>query len=99
MGAVITTVLSTIAQVVPYLTNSASIQNVINMLTQVVPTIIKEVADVKPYITNIIDALKGNSAVTEEQWAQLDALSKAADDAFEAEATQFNADGSVKTTS
>lgn len=98
MSAVITTILGVLAQVVPTLTSSASIQNVINMLTQILPTVIKEVQDVKPYITNILDALKSNTAITADQWTQVDALSTQTDAAFEAEAGKFNADGTLKTT-
>lgn len=96
MSSVISSILATLAQVIPSITSSATVATVIAMLQQIVPVVIKEVQDVTPFIKNIIAALKDNTTITQEQWDELEALSAQVDAAFDAEADAYNPDGTLK---
>ena len=93
MSAVLTVLVTLIANVASALGTPAAIMSVINTLEQWLPTIIKEVQDVAPLIQNIIDALRNNSAITPDQLAALDALEAKADAEFEAAVAQPDAGG------
>lgn len=94
--SIITTLLSLIATIVPVLTDSAQIANVISTLTQIITAGVEEIETVAPFIKNIIAALQSNSAITADQMTQLQQLDAQTDAAFEAAAT---ADGIPASTS
>lgn len=70
---------------------SGTIDKVIALLVEIIPLVEKEAETVIPYIKNIIAALQGNAATTADQLSQLAALDAAADQAFEAAATNAQA--------
>ena len=97
MTAAFTTVLALLGQLLPALSdNSEMIANIINALIQIIPVIVKEVQDVAPMVKNIIAALKNDPATTADQLAQLDALDAQVDQAFEAAATDAQAQDSAQ---
>ena len=93
MNNAILLLLQVLAQIIPSLTSSATITNIINALVALLPTLIKEVQDVAPLVRNIIDALRGNSVITPEQLAALDELEAKYDAEFEAAAAMPDSDG------
>lgn len=93
MSSAILLLLQVLAQIIPNLTNSATIANIITALINLLPTLVKEVQDVAPLIQNIIDALRNNNTITPEQLAALDELEAKADAEFEAAAAQPDSDG------
>jgi hypothetical protein len=70
---------------------SNSVNKVISLLIQIIPLVSEEASTVIPYIKNIIAALKNDPATTQDQLSQLDSLDQAADQAFEAAATEATA--------
>lgn len=87
MPQIITSIVSLLAQLLPTVAGkSILINNIISALVQLIPLITKEVQDVLPMVKNIIAVLKGGAGVTQAQLAQLNALDKQVDDAFEAAA-------------
>lgn len=96
MSAVILGLLQGILAIIPSLTGSAAIGNIINMLINALPTIVKVVTDAVPIVKNIISALQNHNDITQEQWDALAKLNADCDAAFEAEAAKFNPDGSLK---
>lgn len=70
---------------------SGTIDKVISLLVEIIPLVEKEAVTVIPYIKNIIAALQGNADVTAAQLSQLSTLDAAADQAFEAAATNAQA--------
>ena len=93
MSSAILLLLQVLAQIIPSLTNSATIANIITTLVNLLPTLVKEVQDVAPLIQNIIDALRNNNVITPEQLAALDELEAKADAEFEAAAAMPDSDG------
>ena len=86
MSSILVVLLTVIGQIAGTLGTSTAVTNVINMLVSILPTVIKEVEDLAPLIQNIIDALRGNSTITDAQKAALDDLEAKYDAAFEAAA-------------
>lgn len=86
MSAILIAVLAVISQIASSLGTPAAITSIIDLLVKILPTIIKEVTDAAPMIQNIIDALRGNSVITQEQLDALDTLEAKADADFEAAA-------------
>ncbi|SRR5260221_10435317 len=92
MSAAVIALLSVIAQIAPSLGASTQISAIIGALIEIIPALVKEVEDVVPIVKNIIDALRGNGAITPDQLAQLAALDAQVDQAFEAAATAAQAE-------
>lgn len=88
MGAIVTAVIALLAEILPLINTSGTAAKVITALTQLIPVIVKEVQDLVPMVKNIIAALKDNAVITDEQWAQLDALDAQVDADFESAASQ-----------
>lgn len=88
MGAIVTAVIALLTEILPLINTSGTAAKVIAALTQLIPVIVKEVQDLVPMVKNIIAALKDNAVITEEQWAQLDALDAQVDADFESAASQ-----------
>lgn len=98
MSLAIQAVLAMIGQLMPLITSSANaamITSIINALTNMLPFIIQEVEALVVPVKNIIAALSANPATEADQLAQLQALDKQVDDAFEAIAAQTDADGAA----
>lgn len=87
MSGAIIALLTVIAQIAGALGNASQIVSIIALLEQIIPVVIKEYLDVAPFVKNIIAALKGNTAITPDQLAQLDILDAQVDEEFEAAAT------------
>lgn len=88
MTSIITGVLTILQALVPSLTSSGTVQQIINALIQIIPVVVKEAQDLVPMIKNIIAALGSNPASTADQLATLKALDQLTDAAFEAAATK-----------
>ena len=86
MSAAIVALLSVLAQIIPALSNSTAITNIINVLISLIPVVVKEIQDVEPLLTNIINALRGNNVITDQQLKDLDDLEAKIDAEFEAAA-------------
>ena len=84
MSAAIIALLTVLAQIIPALSNSAAITSIINALISLIPIIVKEMADIKPLVENIIDAMRENSVVTQQQLDDLVTLEEKLDAEFEA---------------
>lgn len=100
MTLAIQAILAMIVQFLPMITssaNAATIGSVINALTNMLPFIIQEVESLVVPVKNIIAALSANPATEADQLAQLQALDKQVDDAFEAAAAQTDADSAAPT--
>jgi len=93
MSNAILLLLQVLAQIIPALSNSATLTSIINALVALLPTLIKEVQDVAPLVQNIIDALRGNQVITPEQLAALDELEAKYDAEFEAAAAMPDDEG------
>ena len=93
MSAAIAALLAIIAQIAPSLGVPSVVVTIISTLETLLPTIVKEVQDVAPLIKNIIDALRSNSIITDEQKAQLDDLEARYDAEFEAAVAMPDSDG------
>lgn len=100
MNAVITLALSLLEAVIPQLggANAALITKIIEGLVALIPILIKEYQAVIPMIRNVISVLQGNGAVTPEQLATLTAMETQIDAAFEAAATQAEAEDAANST-
>jgi hypothetical protein len=94
MTLVIQTVLAMITSLLPLVTSAATatqIGSIVAALTNMLPFIIQEVEALVVPVKNIIAALSANPATETDQLAQLQALDKQVDDAFEAAAAATDA--------
>lgn len=80
---VVTTLLGLLQTIVPTLTGSGTMGTVVSTLTQLVPILIDGYKDALPSVRNIIESLRGNDDVTDEQWLALDAIEVLIDAEFE----------------
>lgn len=82
-ATLITAVIALIEQFLPMLGTSAAtatmIETIIAALEQIVPLVIEFVPVAVTSVQNIIALLKGDSTVTADQWARLDAIDAALD--------------------
>jgi len=87
-ATLITAVIALIEQFLPMLGTSAAtatmIETIIAALEQIVPLVIEFVPVAVTSVQNIIALLKGDSTVTVEQWARLDAIDAQLDTANDA---------------
>jgi len=96
MNSIVTGLLDLLAKIVPAVAgNTSAVSSTISTLTTVVPALIQEYQDVLPFVKNIIAALKNDPATTAVQIAQLKALDKQVDDAFDAAALAAQAEDSA----
>ena len=93
MSGAIVALLAIIAQIAPSIGIPSVVVSIITMLENIVPIAVKEIQDAVPIIKNIIEALRNNDAVTEDQWNQLDALETRIDAEFEAAVAQPGPEG------
>lgn len=98
MSGVLTGILAILQAIVPSLTSSSVVQQVINALIQIIPVLVKEAQDLVPMIKNIIVALSSNPAATADQLATLKALDQLTDSAFEAAAAKALAEDAAAAT-
>ena len=86
MTIAIQALLALIEQLLPIVagSNAALIGSIIQTLSGFLPFIVQEISALYTPVKNIIEALSQNPATTADQLAQLQALDKATDDAFEA---------------
>lgn len=95
MTLAIQAMLAMIEQVLPMLTGAANValvDSIISTLSGFLPFIVQEVETLGPPIRNIIAALSANPATNAAQAATLSTLDKQVDDAFDAAATDTDAD-------
>ena len=92
MSAIIPAILALLQTIIPALNSATAIGSVIATLIQIVPVLIKEFKDLVPMVQNIITVLKGNDNITPDQIVQLQALDAQCDTAFEAAATDAEAE-------
>lgn len=96
MNPVVTGLLGLLAKIVPAVAgNSTAVGSTISTITTLVPTLIQEYQDVLPFVKNIIATLKNDPATTAAQLAQLKALDKQVDDAFDTAAAAAQAEDSA----
>ena len=91
MSAAIVAFLAVIGQIASSL-GVGQIGSIIGLLEQVIPLLIKEATDVVPLVQNIINALKSNTAITQDQLDALQVLETKYDADFEAAATAAQAE-------
>jgi hypothetical protein len=96
MNAAIAAILAIIQLVAPGATTTL-ISAIITALEQIVPVVVQLAQDLMPQITNIINALRSNSAITQDQLVQLKAVEDQLDAAFEAAATAAEAEDAAAT--
>lgn len=77
------TILQIILSIAGSVSNSTTIDNIIKTLSQFLPILLQEAEDLIPVVDQIIDLLKGNNNLTDEQIANVEALNKKSDDDFE----------------
>lgn len=75
----ITTLLGTVASMIPGLSTAVAIGNVIKTVADIAPVLIQTYQDVAPSVKGVIDALKANPATTAEQLAELEKVSAKVD--------------------
>ena len=97
MDGIIQLTLTLLQAVVPQLAgaNASLITKIIEGLVTLIPILIKEYQSLVPMVQNIISVLKNNNQVTPDQWTQLDALETQIDAAFEAAATNAQAEDKI----
>ena len=93
MSAILLLVLTAISQIASALGTPTAITAVIDMLVKILPTLVKEAQDVAPLIQNIIDALRNNKVITQDQLDALDNIEAKADADFEAAAAMPDSQG------
>lgn len=94
MTAALSAILAMIEQFLPLLTSTAqtaTIDAIINALTQMLPFIINEIASLYQPVKNIIAALSANPATLATQAATLQTLDTQVDAAFDAAASDTDA--------
>lgn len=91
MNAIVTTLLALVQQLLPVITTSATVQNIVNALVAILPAIVQEAEDLVPVVKNIIAALSANPAATADQLATLQALDAQCDAAFDTAAAAAQA--------
>lgn len=91
MNSIVNVVITLIQALLPNLSVSTTVQNILNALIEILPFVIKEYQDVLPEIKNIIAALSDSDAVTPEQLVALKQLDAQVDAAFEAAVTDIQA--------
>jgi hypothetical protein len=78
----------------PFVGTASSVAKFIEMLVQILPTVEQLAQDLVQPIKNIIASLSANPAADADQLAALQALDKQYDEAFEAAATNAQAEDS-----
>jgi hypothetical protein len=86
---IVVTLLQTILSLIPQITDSKGVNQVVATLLQIVPYAVKEAQQLLPMIQNIIAALSAKDGVTADQLAALKALDAQVDAAFEAAVTAY----------
>ncbi|BCH11919.1 hypothetical protein MesoLj131c_61770 [Mesorhizobium sp. 131-3-5] len=76
--------LQTLLSLIPMITSSAKINEIIAQLINIIPVAVQEAQDVVPLIRNIIAALSNSSSVTPDQVAALKALDAQIDASYDA---------------
>jgi hypothetical protein len=99
MNGTVTILIALLAKLVPAVAgNSETVTAIVNALIELVPVLVKEYQDVLPYVKNIIAVLKKDPATTQAQLDQLATLDQQVDAAFEAAATDAQAEESAAAT-
>jgi hypothetical protein len=83
MQAIIPPLLALLQQLAPGAT-TATIAEIINLLTALIPVLIKEYKDLLPIVQNVITVLQQSDDITDAQWDALDAMSAQSDVDFRA---------------
>jgi hypothetical protein len=83
MQAIIPPLLALLQQLAPGAT-TATIAEIINLLTALIPVLIKEYKDLLPIVQNVITVLQQSDEITDAQWDALDAMSAQSDADFRA---------------
>lgn len=76
-------ILNAILAIIPSITNSKVINQIVAWLLQIEPTIVQFASDVGPVISNIVAAFAANPATTASQLAVLKQLDATVDQAFD----------------
>lgn len=83
MTGVVTALLTLLQTIAPAVAGSGAIGSVIKTITELMPVLVDEFQDVLPSVKNIIEALRENGDITDEQWDELDKVEAAIDKAFD----------------
>lgn len=92
MEAIISTGLTLLSTVAPFLAGAGPIGTAISFLSAILPPAVKLVQTEIPVVQSIIATLRGNKTVTADQMAQLDALDAQCDAALDAAIVKAEAD-------
>lgn len=82
-------VLNAILSVIPQITSSQSVNQIVALLVQLEPTIVAYCNELGPSISNIVAALSANPATTAVQLAALKQLDTTVDAAFDNALTAY----------
>lgn len=85
---VITALLSLLQVVAPAVSGSDTIGKIVTTLTELVPVLVDQYEDALPSVKNIIEALRTNDDITDEQWDELDKVEAIIDKKFDAAAAK-----------
>lgn len=80
---VIAALLGLLQTVAPAVAGSGAVGKIITTLTQLVPVLVDQYQDVLPSVKNIIETLRTNKDITNEQWEELDAVEAIIDAEFD----------------
>ena len=81
---VVASILQTLLSLIPQITSSAKINEIITQLINLIPIAVQEAQDIVPLIRNIITALSNSGSVTPDQVAALKALDAEIDASYDA---------------
>src|ERR1700752_2366100 len=88
---VFSSILQTLLSLIPSITSSATINQIIAQLINISPIAIQEAQDVVPLIRNIITALSSSGSVTTDQLTALKALDAQLDASYDAALSAYMA--------
>lgn len=80
---VVAALLGLLQTIAPSVAGSGAVGKIVTTLTQLVPVLVDQYKDVLPSVKNIIEALKANGDITDQQWDELDAVEAVIDAAFD----------------
>jgi hypothetical protein len=91
MAAIIPLILTIIQDLLPSLSLSSTVTNIIGLLVQAIPVVVKEAEDLLPMIQKLIADVQGSGVATPDQIKQLQDLAAKYDADFAAAAAKADA--------
>lgn len=91
MLSAITLILTMVQKILPIVTTSSQVQNIIDVIVALIPVLIQEYQALLPIVQNIIAVLQQSGDITDEQITTLQNASAAIDAHFDATAAAARA--------